>query len=259
MIRISTLFFITILMSTSVFAQQELNDLFERHEFTNKDGEVLRYRLLNPDQTTDQDTYPLVLFMHGAGQRGTDNEQQLVHGAWNFALPENRAEYPAFVIAPQVPGEQKWSTLDWWGPTDQVWGDSLSPVMELTIQLVEQFIEKHPVDVSRIYVTGLSMGGFGTWEFIQRKPEWVAAAVPVCGGGDLTKADRITGIPIWSFHGDKDYVVKTDFSRLMHQTIKEMGGNSRYTELKGVDHNAWDTTYANQDMIRWMFSQKQGK
>jgi predicted peptidase len=131
--------------------------------------------------------------------------------------------------------------------------------MRLTLELLKDIIEKQPIDIKRVYVTGLSMGGFGTWDIVQRIPELFAAAIPICGGGDTTMADTIKNIPIWAFHGDMDSVVPPKYTRNMIAAIKRYGGNPKYTEYKGVNHDSWSRTYKNPNVLEWMFLQTKSK
>jgi predicted peptidase len=126
----------------------------------------------------------------------------------------------------------------------------------LTLELLDQLTKELPIDRSRIYVTGLSMGGYGTWDAIQRNPELFAAAVPVCGGGDGQQAEQLKTIPIWAFHGDADTAVKPQRSIAMVEAINKLGGHAKLTMYEGVAHNSWDNAYADPEMMKWLFSQK---
>jgi predicted peptidase len=129
--------------------------------------------------------------------------------------------------------------------------------MALVLELMDKVIDEYPINIKRIYVTGLSMGGFGTWDLISRIPERIAAAAPVCGGGDETQAAKLVNIPIWVFHGADDPVVPTDRSRHMVQAIKDAGGTKiKYTEYPGVGHGSWKPAYADPEFLKWMFKQK---
>ena len=121
--------------------------------------------------------------------------------------------------------------------------------------MVDAMQKEFSIDADRIYVTGLSMGGFGTWDVIQRHPERFAAAVPICGGGDPAHAEQIAQVPIWAYHGDNDAVVKVERSRDMIAAIKDSGGTPRYTELPGVGHDSWTAAYTSPDLYAWMFAQ----
>jgi predicted peptidase len=233
-------------------------DWQEAYKFrTYKDagGQTLPYRLLSPKEIAPGKNYPLVLFMHGVGERGTDNTGQLIHGAGEFAKPENRQKYPCFVIAPQCPPNCRWVEVDWSLPS-HVMPQKPSVPLRLALELVEKLAAELPVDKSRIYVTGLSMGGFGAWDAIQRRPELFAAAIPVCGGGDAAEAPKLKNLPIWAFHGNKDGVVLPRRTTDMIEAVAKAGGSPKMTLYPGVDHNSWTRTYANPKVLAWLFEQK---
>ena len=242
-------------IGTNVLSAQDHRDRFEPRVFQSGDARLL-YRLLLPKHVDPSKTkYPLVLFLHGAGERGDDNRKQLVHGAAEFASDEVMAQYPCFVVAPQCPSGQQWVDTPWSADRHTMPAKPSEP-MRLTLELVEKLKSELPVDEERIYVTGLSMGGFGTWDAIQRSPRVFAAAAPVCGGGDTALAERIKEVPIWAFHGDTDTVVKPQRSRDMIAAIKAAGGSPRYTEYPKTGHDSWKATYANRELYAWMFAQR---
>lgn len=234
-------------------------------EHRNENGDLLRIRILSPTddalsiQSEDGNgrKFPLVLFLHGAGERGNDNEQQLTHGLREFATPEHRTRYPAFVLAPQCP------TGAWWAADLRkseigIAGTEPQPVITHLMAYLDDFIENNPVDTSRIYITGLSMGGFGTFDIISRWPDRFAAAAPVCGGGDTSAAniERIKALPLWIAHGDADRVVPVSFSQDMVAALKEAGGDPVYVEMSGVGHDSWTATYADEAFFEWLFQQR---
>ena len=220
-----------------------------------RDGQTLPYRLLVPKNYDAAQKYPLVLFFHGAGERGIDNTAQLVHGMGAFSSDENREKFPCFVIAPQCPEGKRWVEVHW-GDDRHDFDARPSETMQLVIELLAAFPKEFSIDLQRLYVTGLSMGGFGTWDIISRFPDKFAAAAPICGGGDEKMAEKIAGVPIWAFHGDKDTVVKPSRSRNMIAAIKEAGGKPLYTEYQGVGHDSWVRAYADPELIKWMFAQR---
>lgn len=232
------------------------DDLYEARVYKNDKGETLNYRLLIPKDYSPTGTqeYPLVLFLHGAGERGDDNQRQLVHGTKEFAKEENRQKYPCFVIAPQCPSGKKWAEVDWSADKHKQPEESISLV--LTREALKGLQKEFRIDAKRLYVTGLSMGGYGTWDMITRTPDVFAAAIPICGGGDETVADKVTKLPIWAFHGDKDTAVKPERSRRMIAAIEAAGGKPKYTEYPDVGHDSWSQTYANPEVIEWLFAQK---
>jgi len=172
-----------------------------------------------------------------------------------FSSDENRNEFPCFVVAPQCPEGKRWVEVDW-GDDRHDFDDRPSETMQLVIELLAALPKEFSIDADRLYVTGLSMGGFGTWDIISRFPDKFAAAAPVCGGGDEKLAGKIAGVPIWAFHGDKDTVVKPSRSRNMIAAIKEAGGRPRYTEYEGVGHDSWVRAYADPELMKWMFAQR---
>ncbi len=213
------------------------------------------YRLFRPRVIEKDRKYPLILFLHGAGERGEDNEAQLRHGLARFASPEVQAEHPSFILAPQCPKGQKWADVDWAQLKSQL-PEQPSVSLSLAMKAVDQLVETMPVDPKRIYLTGLSMGGYGTWDAVTRWPERFAAAVPVCGGGDDLLAARLARLPLWSFHGDLDKAVPVSRSRDMIKAILLAGGSAKYTEYAGVGHNSWEKAYAEPGLYDWLFSQR---
>jgi len=200
--------------------------------------EQLLYRFLTPANIVQGKRYPLVLFLHGAGERGRDNTRQLIHGLPEFLTPKNRADFPCFVIAPQCPQNQKWVEVDW-SQTEHEMPKEMSKSFKLIWKLLQKISEDYPVDERRIYITGLSMGGYGTWDFIQRKPDYFAAAIPICGGADEHYAGRLTDLPIWAFHGDRDPAVPVIRTTRMIEAIEKAGGKPKMTIYEGVGHNSW--------------------
>ncbi|WP_020473233.1 carboxylesterase family protein [Zavarzinella formosa] len=218
-------------------------------------GATLPYQIMTPAKAEVGKKYPLVIFLHGAGERGTDNEKQLVHGVPQFASEENRKKYPCFLIAPQCPDGKKWVEVDW-SADSHTMPKEVSISEKLTLELIDQLLKDHPIDPKRIYLTGLSMGGYGTWDLLARKPELFAAGVPVCGGADEKTAQTLKKMPIWAFHGTKDTAVKPARSRNMVKALLEAGGHPKYTEYPEVGHNSWDKAYSDPEMFTWLFTQK---
>ncbi len=243
---------VVMLIACKTIAQDE--KLFEKNIFLTKQGDTLLYRLLRPAKSDASVKYPLVLFLHGAGERGRDNTSQLKNGVLNFASAQNREKYPCYVIAPQCPIGYRWVEVDWKLPS-HVQPKEPSVYLARTMLLLDSLIKKLNIDPNRIYITGLSMGGFGVWDAISRWPDKFAAAVPVCGGGDTAKAAVIKNIPVWAFHGDNDKLVMPSRSRDMIAKIKKAGGNPKFTEYPATGHNAWDKAYYEKEMFQWLFSQ----
>lgn len=222
------------------------------------DGWSMPYRILYPQKI--QKKYPLLVFMHGAGERGTDNERQLIHGKkW---LMDNNLSYPAVVVLPQCPTEDYWSSVDRntnaEGERKFVFNNK-PPTAALTavMALIDSMRALPYIDSNRVYITGLSMGGMATWEILWRKPGMVAAAAPICGGVYLPMAKEISKTAcIRIYHGDKDQVVIPQFSRDIYKALKDNGANVMYKEYAGVEHNAWTYVFQEKDFFEWMFSCK---
>lgn len=240
-------------------AEADWEKLYERGEYRNPEGAVLKYRLLRPENVEPGQRYPLVVFLHGAGERGGDNRLQLVHGMREFARADRRKEFPAFVLAPQCPSNQKWVDVPWDAPKHEQ-PDRPAEAMALCLKLIDQLNKESPIDDGRIYLTGLSMGGFGTFDAIARWPDRFAAAIPICGGGDARKdtVSRYRDLPLWIFHGGKDTVVRPERSREIVAALKEIGAEPRYTEYPDAGHDSWTQTYADEAVFRWLFSQQRG-
>jgi predicted peptidase len=224
------------------------------HKRTHKDhaGRSLPYRLLQP-RAKRGEARPMLLFLHGAGERGSDNEKQLVWGS-EFLLAAAR-EHGCVCVVPQCPEGKKWAELDWSKPRHRQ-PVRASETMRLVIALVESLCGELKIDRSRLYVIGLSMGGYGTWDLVTRFPKKFAAAVPVCGGGDATKAKRLAKLPLWAFHGALDTGVPVRNSRAMIDAIRRAGGLPGYTEYPGTGHNAWSPALADAKLFEWLFSQR---
>lgn len=216
------------------------------------------FRILFPENFDTSRLYPIVLFFHGAGERGSDNKQQTINGGRLFLDKENRERFPCIVIFPQCPENERWVIADWTADSNSFTENPAEP-MRLAIGLLEKICVSYKIDLSRIYVAGLSMGGFATWDIICRYPNKFAAAIPICGGGDEKMADKIKDVPIWAFHGDKDNVVKVIRTRNMISAIKMAGGNPKYTEYKNVAHGSWIKAFSEPDLLTWMFSRQLNK
>jgi len=188
--------------------------------------------------------WPLLLHLHGAGERGNDLNKIKVHGPPNLVdHPDKAKEWPFITVSPQCP-EDAW---DWGG-------------MQVLGLLLDEIEKRYDVDKDRIYVTGLSMGGFGTWALVSQYPERFAAGMPICGGFDPAKAGRLVKVPLWVFHGDKDDIVPLVKSTEMVDAIKAAGGTRvKLTVYPDVDHNSWSMTYDNPEVYRWLLEQNRTK
>ncbi len=230
-------------------------DAPEARIYTAADGATMPYLLLKPESYDPQKQYPLVIFYHGAGERGDDNHIQWRNGIEVFQKPDNRQAHPCFVIAPQCPREKQWVNVPWSGDA-HVQPEEPSESMKLSLEIIKSVQKEFAIDADRLYVIGLSMGGFATWDVITRYPDLFAVAVPVCGGGDEKTAAKIKDLPIWAFHGDMDKSVKTIRSRNMIEAIKQAGGHPQYTEYPGVGHAIWGLALHEPELLKWLFAQK---
>ena len=230
-------------------------DQWEARVYKNAKGETLPYRLLKPKPYRKNRTYPLVVFLHGMGERGSDNLAQLDNGVSElFASDAARADFPAVVIAPQCPDGEDSQVASWsnWEPDKP----AITVPTRLVLEIVEAVRKEFPIDPSRLYIGGLSMGGFGTWAIITENPDLFAAAFPICGGGDPAKAPRVAKLPLWVFHGAKDTVVDPDQSRRMVRAIQEAGGSPGFSEYPEVGHNSWTNAFHEPALLAWLFAQK---
>jgi predicted peptidase len=228
---------------------------FSFQQFTNGNGDTLHYRQLLPDYDTLR-KYPLLIFLHGAGERGSDNEAQLKWGVMNFAQDANMMKFPAIVIAPQCPLKMQWANFARKAGSKEL---SLQPQpsksMELLVGLIRQILKTLPADPNRIYITGLSMGGFGTFDAIERYPDLFAAAVPVCGGGDTTKAASIAQMPLWIFAGAEDAAVDPVNAINMAEALVHAGAHPGLTLYPDVGHFSWLGAYSDPFLMSWLFRQ----
>lgn len=228
----------------------------EPRTFSCADGSRFRYRWHEPTQVVAGKTYPLVILMHGAGERGTNNVAQLRWGAKEiFAwFAAHRQEF--YFVAGQVPENQQWVDVPWAAPAHRMPKDP-SAVMAQQIEFLEHGVfGRFPVDRQRVYVTGVSMGGYGTWDILCRRTSWFAAAMPVCGGADIQQAWRVRDVPIWIHHGDRDTVVPFARSREMTAALWACDGKVKYTEHLNVGHDAWKPAYGTPLYMDWFFAQR---
>ena len=223
-------------------------------------GDTLPYRVLYPLNYDSTKNYPVLFFLHGAGERGSDNEKQLTHGAKLFLQEDLRARFPAFVVFPQCAVTSYWSNVlrmhDAENRRSFYFLEDGTPTkaMVLLQQLVIYFLKEYPVKKQQIYVGGLSMGGMGTFELVRRSPSVFAAAFPICGGAHPNSAEKLKGVQWWIFHGLKDDVVDAEFSKVMAQSLKRKGVNAKLTLYPNANHNSWDAAFAEKDLLPWLFS-----
>ncbi len=229
-LRFTFLFLLISLILPEVKAQEQTREKFVKE---------MSYLLYLPDNYNDSEEWPLMVFLHGAGERGDDLDKVKVHGPPK--LIEQGREFPFVVVSPQVP------LNDWWRPG-------------MVVELIQYIVGKYHIDKSRIYLTGLSMGGYGTWETAMRYPQLFAAIAPVCGGGDTTMVHSLLNVPVWNFHGAKDTVVPLEGSDALVNALRKAGGEVRYTVYPEATHDSWTDTYNNDKLYKWLLSkEKSGK
>jgi predicted peptidase len=205
------------------------------------DGKERRYVVYVPNNYTPKKQWPLVLFLHGSGERGDDGLLQTDVGIAH-AIRKNPKWFPCIVVMPQCPND--------------VWWDKAIADFETALGSAEK---EYNIDPERVYMTGLSMGGFGTWMYGAMHPERFAALMPLCGGGKPEDGPALAKTPIWAFHGDQDKAVPVAKSREMVEAVKKAGGEIKYTEYPKVEHNCWDATYGDQDAIKWLLKQRKAR
>ena len=220
------------------------------------DGHTLPYRLFRPANHDRNKRYPLVILFHGSGERGDDNVSQLLHGVGQFVSPEAQAKFPSFLIAPQCPAEQKWVDVAW---DNEACAQPIQPSGPMTraLEILEAVKGEFRIEEVQIYVTGISMGGYATWDLVTRYPGRYAAAVPICGGGDeKAMTAEAAKIPLWAFHCADDEVVPVGRTRRMIEAMRQLGGKPRYTEYPEGGHDSWTPAYAEPELLPWLFAQK---
>jgi predicted peptidase len=211
------------------------------HNKVYKDGDQeAKYVVFIPHDYKGDEALPCILFLHGSGETGTDGLKQATQGLGNAIRKQEKA-FPYIAVFPQS--------------QNRTWRAD-SPDAERALAILGEVQKQYKVDPRRIYLTGLSMGGMGTWSVATRYPDRWAAIVPICGRGDPTQAAKIKDIPCWCFHGDADKAVPVTGSRDMIAAIKDAGGSPKYTEYPGVGHNSWDMAYATKEMWTWLAQQR---
>ena len=254
--------FAIILLSLSFAVKAQDKSLFKK-EIHISGSDSLPYRILLPLNYDASKKYPLILVLHGAGERGNDNEAQLVHGSYLFLKDSVRQQFPAIVVFPQCAANSFWSNAEF--KFDSATGKrSLNfradgeptASMKLAQELLHKIIDAYPVNKKQIYVGGLSMGGMGTFEIVRRNPKLFAAAFPICGGGAAATASAMKKVKWWVFHGDVDAVVPASLSQEMVDALKAAGADVKYSLYPGVNHNSWDNAFAEPELLSWLFSIK---
>jgi len=248
-----------LLLTFAVSAQT--NSAYEKHWLV-QGNDSLPYRLLLPENYDASKKYPLVFFLHGSGERGNDNEAQLIHGAKLFLQADVRKQYPAIVVFPQCSQQSSWVNMsmkrDSLGTNVFAFNAAAEPTiaMEMANQLLHEIIQKYPVQKKKVYIGGLSMGGMGTFELVARNPGLFAAAFPICGGGDPSTAKKLRKTKWWVFHGAKDDVVPPAYSQEMVTALEAAKAKVKFTLYPNANHNSWDAAFAEPALLSWLFALK---
>lgn len=216
-------------------------------------GLALPYRLFVPRPM--RTTPGLLLFLHGAGERGSDNQAQLKNDALAWVQPALHDQHPTVVVFPQCPADATWVDAPWDEGRYSLEQTPISKPMAAVLELMPSLQNEFSVDPNRLFVTGLSMGGYGVWDIIARGPTRFAGALPLCGGGDPAQAASLRDLPLWVFHGEDDAAVPVRGSRLMIQALRAVGAKPRYSELPDVGHNVWIHAYRDPEVLNWLLSQ----
>lgn len=222
---------------TSLIKSEE-DEMRFKHRTISKKIEVtvsLKYLLSLPAGYDENKKYPLVIFLHGSGERGTN-----LNKVKNQGIPMEIAagkSFPFIMAAPQCPDDDQWNP------------DALNV-------LYQELVSTYNVDIKRVYLTGLSMGGYGVWKFAETYPEYFAALAPICGGGTPDYVSVLKDIPVWVFHGEQDNVVPLAEADTLVKTLKSCGGNVKFTVYPDLGHNSWTRTYSNPDFYNWLLAQK---
>ncbi len=238
-------------------------DLFTKHWFI-QNGDTMPYRLLLPENYDANKKYPVIFFLHGRGESGSDNKKQLSHGARLFLRDSIRKTYPAIIVFPQCASQSYWSNVQAVTNGEQnsrrtfyfVADGPASGAMNMLLSLTDHILLQYPIEKKQVYAMGLSMGGMGTFELVRRKPGTFAAAIPICGGAHPATAKKIKKTNWWVFHGGKDDVVLPTYSEQMVAALKTTKAKVKFTLYPNANHNSWDAAFAEPALLPWLFAQK---
>ena len=255
-----SLCFLTLLLYAAPFAQ-DLSPY--QKKWLVQGSDTLPYRILLPKDYDTAKKYPVLFFLHGAGERGRDNEKQLVHGAKLFLQQDIRDHFKAIIVFPQCAENDYWSNVlrmhDDKGKRTFTFLEEGAPTRHMVLlqELVRYVIQNYPVKKEQEYTGGLSMGGMGVFELVRRMPKTFDAAFPICGGANPATAIKMKKTNWWIFHGAKDNVVPPQHSEDMYRALKAAGSKVKFTLYPGANHNSWDDTFAEPGLLNWLFSQHQ--
>jgi len=221
-------------------------------------GDTLPVRILYPENFDPSKKYPLMIFLHGSGERGNDNEKQLIHGSKMFLDPDFRKQFPAVVIFPQCSNDSYWTNVKITKKRnfDFQKGGKPTIAMKLLLGYLEDVEKLNYLDHNRFYLGGLSMGGMGTYELLRRERHTFAAAFAICGGDNVKNVKKYKIVPLWLFHGGKDDVVDPQFTKNIAQELEKLKAEYKLTIYPNANHNSWDSAFAEKDLFPWLFSHK---
>jgi predicted peptidase len=230
-------------------ARQAAVEGFIAGSYRSPSGEAMAYRLFVPPDYDAAKKYPIVLWLHGAAGRGSDNFSQLAGGnspgSHFWTTPQNQAKYHAFVLAPQVDATKGWARPH----------TNTPPVaIRLALEILDTIEKKYSIDRAREYVVGQSMGGEGVWAALSIAPQRFAAAIALCGYGDTYMIPRVAKVPVWIFQGEEDPAVPVTRAREWVAELRKAGGTPKYTEYPSIGHNVWDVAFSEPGLAEWLFS-----
>lgn len=226
--------------------------------------DTMPYRLLLPENYDPAKKYPIVFFLHGSGERGSDNEKQLAHGASLFIDSNNRKKFPAIIVFPQCSKYGYWSNVlrhfddDLKGKYSFFFLQDVAPTKDMVLlsELVHYILAMYPVNSKQVYVGGLSMGGMGTFELVRRNPGLFAAAFAICGGAHPATAKQLKTTKWWIFHGGNDDIVDPSFSKRMVNALQKEKNPVKFSFYPTANHNSWDNAFAEPQLLSWLFGQR---
>lgn len=256
---------LVLLVSQSQLKAQQLDKQGVSFEssFFSLENDSLPYRYLLPEKTSKNDQIPLLIFLHGSGERGSDNQKQLVHGSQFFTSTLRDKNQAAMIVFPQCAADDYWANIDRQARQDgSISFDfkadgSPTKSMQLLMSLIDSLIQLDYIDKSRIYVGGLSMGGMGTFELLWRRPEAFAAAFPICGGGNPETVKAYNpNTAVWIFHGQADAIVLPEYSINMFKSMQQITMPVKLSLYPEYGHNVWDAVFQDQEFLEWLFSKR---
>jgi predicted peptidase len=242
-----------VVLSSHAGPLQDTVDGFAPRTFKGTGGVSAPYRLFVPEAAARVRPLPMILYLHGGGGVGTDNVKQIsggnTSGTHVWTTPDLQRRHPAFVVAPQIPAGEQWHAR----------GPDPAPYTAIVVELLASLAKEFSIDQDRVYVVGQSLGGYGTWDVISKRPHLFAAAVPLCGGGNPARVAAARDLPVWAFHGAKDQVVPVTQSRDMVAALRAAGGSVKYTEYPDAGHDIWTRTFTDRGLHDWLFAQRRGR